>query len=425
MSTVTAPRVTPTVPRRMYVDAVALVGTAGLTAVIGFVFWAVAARLMPPERLGVEIALVSLVTAAASVCAVGTGNAFTALLPVAGRSAVARLRQGYCLVICTSLVVGTLAAVGAATFLRPGVHGVLSAAAVGFSVVVWSLFVVQDPALIGMGRATWLPWENVGISLAKLALLPLLVGLSAHPVLLAMVLPSAVAVGVVSGALVPRIARRRSALVSSASPHRPDVGAQAMRDFAVRDGGASALSLGVLLLLPFLVTAVAGPVEGAVFGICLALAQGLDLVSAGTGVSLTVHAADRPAEAVRMAVAIWRRVAVLVAVGAVALSLLAPFALPLLGDAYVERGGVTIIIVLAVTSVIRTVFILWASLQRALQRTGLLLRVNTAVACTVVPLVVLLADRWGAVGGALGLAVGQCALTGGILIHLFVTRRVR
>src|SRR5437763_15248112 len=173
MKTFTAPCVTPTVPRRMYVDAVALVGTAGLTAVIGLVFWAVAARLMPPERLGVDIALVSLVTAAAGVSAVGIGNGFTALLPVAGRSAVARLRQGYRLVIGTSLVAGTIAAVAAATFLRPGVHGVLPAAAVAFSVVVWSLFVVQDPVLTGMGRATWLPWENVGVSLAKLALLPL------------------------------------------------------------------------------------------------------------------------------------------------------------------------------------------------------------------------------------------------------------
>jgi hypothetical protein len=54
--------------------------------------------------------------------------------------------------------------------------------------------------------------------------------------------------------------------------------------------------------------------------------------------------------------------------------------MPLLGDAYVERGGVTVIIVLAVTSVIRTVFILWTSLQRALQRTAVLLRVNIGFA---------------------------------------------
>jgi O-antigen/teichoic acid export membrane protein len=198
-----------------------------------------------------------------------------------------------------------------------------------------------------------------------------------------------------------------------------------MREFAVRDSVANALSLGVLLLLPFLVTAVAGPAEGAVFGICLAIAQGLDLVSAGTGVSLTVHAADRPGEALWMTVAIWRRVALLVAVGAVALSMLARFALPLLGDAYVERGGVTVIIVLAATSVIRTVFILWTSLQRALQRTAVLLRVNIGFACTVLPLVVLLAHRWGAVGAAVGLAVAQCVFTGGILIRLLLTREVR
>lgn len=410
------------VPRRMYIDAVALVGTAGLTAGLGLVFWAVAARLMPPEQLGVDTALVSLVTAAASACAAGTGNAFTALLPVAGRSAAARLRQGYGLVVGAAAVMGALAGIATSTLLGPEAGGVLPALTVALSVVLWSLFMVQDPALTGLGRATWLPWENVTVSLAKLALLPLLLGVSAHPVLLATILPAAVAVGLVSGGLVPRAARRSREPGPAGSP---TPSARALREFAVRDSVASALSLGVLLLVPFLVTAVAGPAEGAVFGICLAFAQGLDLVSAGTGVSLTVHASDRPAEAVRMAVAAWRRVAALVTAGAVALSVLAPLALPLLGEAYVERGAVTVVVVLAATSVIRTVFILWASSQRALRRTSLLLRANTAAACTILPLVLLLADGWGAVGGAVGLAVGQCALTGGVLIHTLVARRVR
>jgi hypothetical protein len=162
-----------------------------------------------------------------------------------------------------------------------------------------------------------------------------------------------------------------------------------------------------------------------VFGICLAITKALDLVAGGAGVSLTVHTAERPAEALRIAATLFLRVAALVAAGALVLSLLAPFALPLLGDAYVERGGVTVITVLAATSVIRTVLILWISVQRALQRTALILGVSVTVACTELPLVVLLADRWGAVGGAIALAVLQCALTGGVLIPLFVTRRVR
>jgi O-antigen/teichoic acid export membrane protein len=176
------------------------------------------------------------------------------------------------------------------------------------------------------------------------------------------------------------------------------------------------------MLLPFVVTAVAGPGEGAVFGICISLTQGLDLISAGMGVSLTVHAADRPDEARELALRVWRRVAMVVLVAALALAAASPLVLRIFGTAYVDRGGVTVITVLAATSVIRTGFIIWASLQRALRNTGLLLALNSVVAATMLPLVILLAHAFGAVGAASGVAVAQLLLSVFVFFHLKSTR---
>ncbi len=417
--------------RRMYRDAAALVGTAGLTAAVGLIFWAVAARLIEPTRLGIDTAIISLVTATASACAVGVGNAFTALLPVAGALLRQRLWQGYRLVLGAALVLGTLAAVVGAFTLAGPLATPVGMLSVVVAVVVWSLFVVQDAALTGMGQAIWLPWENVGVSLAKLAMLVSLVSATTHPATVATVVPAAVAVVVVTGFLVPLAARRRLNDTAVSLPPTGDdpapgllaaSSAAVMRVFALRDGLASALSLGVLMLLPFVVTSVAGPQEGAVFGICLSLTIGLDLISAGMGVSLTVHAADRPEQARDIAFAVWRRLVLVVAAAALCLAALAPLILSFLGPTYVNSGGVVIIAVLALTSVVRTVFIIWASLQRALRHTGLLLALNTAVAATMLPLVIGLAHSFGAVGAATGVAVAQVLLSLVVCAHLRFTR---
>ena len=49
--------------------------------------------------------------------------------------------------------------------------------AVAGGVVIWTLFAVQDAALTGLGKARWLPIENGLAGIAKLALLPLCVGM--------------------------------------------------------------------------------------------------------------------------------------------------------------------------------------------------------------------------------------------------------
>ncbi|MCU1677096.1 MAG: hypothetical protein JWM93_1854 [Frankiales bacterium] len=403
--------------RTMYRDGFALVGSAGLTAVVGIAFWALAARLVPAERLGVDTGQIALITAVGSACAVGVGNGFTALLPRAGAMRSSLLRHGYLITAVCAAVLGLVASLLATTASRVGISGPADVITTTAAIVVWALFVVEDSALTGLGKAAWLPAANGAVSVVKLGLLAVIVTSVSRPAVISTIAPAAIAVLLVSGVIVP--ARLRRCASGAATTFTRGT----LRAFALRDGVASALSLGLLMMLPFVVTQAAGPAEGAVFAICLALAQGLDLITAGVGVSLTVHAAEGAKAATALALSVWRRVVVLVAVSAGVLLASAHVLLGFFGETYVTRGGVAVIAVLAGTSIIRTAFIMWASLMRAQRRTGLVLVFNASVAALMLPLVVTLARSHGAVGAAIGVAAAQVLLSFAVVCHVIKLRR--
>jgi hypothetical protein len=77
-----------------------------------------------------------------------------------------------------------------------------------------------------------------------------------------------------------------------------------------------------------------------------------------------------------------------------------------------------VITLLALGSVVRVVYVIWAALQRARRRMGVLLGLNAAAATLVFTALVPVADRWGAVGAAAVLASAQLFLTLGALGQL-------
>ncbi len=401
-------------PSRIASDSLFLIATSAFTAMVGVLFWILAARTIPPARLGIDTALISVITAAATAAATGVANAFIAMIPVSGHGRARLIRTGYAVVGAASAVTGLVAGVLVALALPSLGSRWLVITEVAAATIVWSLFVVQDPVLTATGRARWLLAENLPVNLSKLALLPVLALSVGHAAVLATVLPAAVAVAVVSGVVVPRLARADDSRASDDD----EAGASWMRAnrrpftlFVLRDGAGSALSLALLMALPFLVTVIAGPVSGAVFSLCLQLSNGLDLVTAGIGVSLTTNvAADRPTAA-RIAMGVLRRVVVLVSAALLILVAASPLMLRLFGTTYVHRNGVAVIAVLGLGSLLRTTFEIWTALMRAMHRTSLLLVSNIACAAVLVPLVAVGAALGGALGAAVGMTVGTCAFS--------------
>ncbi len=89
-------------------DSLWLMSGFGVTAATGFLYWILAARLIPPEQLGIDTALLSIVTACAALAASGLGNAFLVMLPVAGVDRATLLRRGMFTAVALAGVLGTV-----------------------------------------------------------------------------------------------------------------------------------------------------------------------------------------------------------------------------------------------------------------------------------------------------------------------------
>lgn len=390
------------------VDSVALIGTSVLTAGTGLVFWALAARLIPPHELGIQTALLSLVTTAGTIAAVGVGNAFTALLPSRNCAQRDRLRDGYLIVAGLALVFGVGAGLLGIRSLA-GVPVVQVVVLVLIGCLAMGFFAVKDSAMIGLGHARRLPVQNLIVSLVKLALLPLCAYLIPYPAVFATVLPSGVAAVVVCAFIIPTVLRQprlqEQAADARSAPARKDI---AM--FALRDGTAGTMSLGLVMALPFITTWIAGPVEGAMFALALALSQGLDFVSVGVGTAMTTDLSRSTAVAAARVRKAWFLCAMVVASGASFVIFTSPVLLIVFGTQYDKDQLGAILAVLVCGSVARVSYVMWTALLRAERRTGTLLKVNSAVTLVTLPLILVFTAQWDALGAAAGLALGSFIL---------------
>ena len=432
--------------RRVTIDSLWILAGYFVTSGAGFIFWIVAARLVPPAELGLNTAIYSIVTAAAAVAASGVGNALLVMLPVSGGARNRLLRLGAGTGMSIAAVTGLIAGVLVAVFVAPQGPPVVTVLGVALVTVAWSLFVVKDPVLTALGHARYTLAVNGPVNVAKLGLLPLVVvvaGASALPVVVASVAPAVLACLLVYGLTLPRLLRRApaapavpAARAETQDESRPEadtasaagiscvsepgtdptpvadapggwmeLGRRAFYVFVLRDGTANGLYLGVILALPFLVTALAGAEQGAVFALCFQISLVLDLVVIGVGAALATHSAGSAAAAPAAAVRVWLQVLAVVTLGAVALITVSPLLLGALGRFYESSTGVTVIVLLAAGSVLRTSFEIWGATLRARQRTTIVLICTALFAAGLLPLVLVLTPRFGAVGAAAALLI--------------------
>ncbi|MFT4029244.1 MAG: oligosaccharide flippase family protein [Protaetiibacter sp.] len=382
--------------KRVQKDSVWLILGYGITSIVGFAFWIVAARTMTPTEVGIGTAHLGVITAAAAIGATGIGDALLVMLPAAGAQRAALLRLG---AVVLAIVAVVAAGVGVAVLaLQPGGASPLLVGAIVVSTVAWAFFVIKDAVLQGLGQVRWTLYLNGPANLVKLGMLPILafaLAGSSWALVLSAIVPAAVA-GVIAWSLVsPRHARAEEGNDRRVSP-------ELRREFTLfvtRGGIASGVYVSTFLLLPALVTAFAGPEQGAVYALAAQLAATIDLVTHSFGSSFARHASADGRSRTGL-VRIWLRTATIAAIAAVGLVAVAPVILWILGDFYVEAGGWAVIALLAATSVINTVVTMWASSLRARRATATLLvwaLVNSAV---------LVAGVWFAAGpyGAMGAA---------------------
>lgn len=333
----------------LYLNAYALMASNLLSSAIGFVYWALAARLYPIEYVGLGAAMISLVVFLSGIAQLNLRTALVRLVPEAGPVTPRLVRSAYLVSATASFVAGAtvftvLAALGiepVASLLGDRGASVPAVMLLSGAVVVWSLFNIQDGLLAGLRRTIWVPVENVLYSLGKIVLLvAFAAGLPVAGIALSWFMPVVVAVAIVTAVValrwIPEHARTVPAERSSPTRLLGERGR--LFRYVASDYGASLFTLAASALLPVLIAATRGPVEGAYFYLAWIVSVTLDLLPANTSASLTVETAsgqaDLATETRRALIHMLRLVVPL----AVLVAVLAPWLLQVFGPAYAAEG---------------------------------------------------------------------------------------
>ncbi|MFJ6418165.1 phosphotransferase [Paeniglutamicibacter sp. NPDC091659] len=333
-------------PLRRSADAL-IIGT-GLTSLLGLAFWALAARWLPTEAVGVGAALMSTVTLLANFATLGMRNGLLRFLPAAGSGTPRLILTCYAFCAGAAMLAAGIFLAGQPVwaeklgFLRESPLAVL---AFVLGTAVWVVFVLQDQVLIGLRRTGWVPIQNGVSSVLKIAALPLLASTVAWAVFAATVLPAVLAVLFVT-ALVLRFARQAAAL-DPRPPAEARVPLARLVRFAAPDHLASLLWFATTDVLTLIVLHVAGAEASAYWFMANTVGYALYLVTSNVGSALIAESVHDPDNATAHARRALLHSAQLVVPAALAGILLAPLVLHLMGPHYAENATGALRLILA------------------------------------------------------------------------------
>jgi O-antigen/teichoic acid export membrane protein len=147
-------------------NAVALMVSSGGTALLGVAFWATAAHLTSPSNVGRASAEIAALSLLAFMAQLSFGSIFDRFLPVIGQGARTFVTRAYALCSAVALAIGII-------YLLAGFGHEFIPTSLGWralfvvSVVLWTIFALQDSVLTGLRATRWVPVENILFALAK------------------------------------------------------------------------------------------------------------------------------------------------------------------------------------------------------------------------------------------------------------------
>jgi len=155
-------------------NAYSLVGATLATSGLGVVFWIVAARSYSTAEVGTDAALISAMVFLSRLAQLNLASGFNRFVPTAGRATRRLVLVGYVASIALA-VVASIVFVGGIGFWAPKLsmltHDHWRAAWFVVATVIWTIFVLQDSVLTGLGEAPWVLMENAAYGIIKLAVL--------------------------------------------------------------------------------------------------------------------------------------------------------------------------------------------------------------------------------------------------------------
>lgn len=316
-------------------NAIALMISSSGSAVIGVVFWIVAARLAPTATVGRTSAEIAAMLLLATLAQLSFGSIFERFLPVAGELTLNFVKRAYLISCGLGLILATayLALGFGRTFLPSALPWKLLFVA---SVVMWTVFSLQDSVLIGLRAAKWVAIENIAYGIVKLALLPVGVTIAAKEgIFLAWTAPVILTIVAISWYLFNhRIPQHQAA--NSSTEKMPSTGE------LLALASAQYASLLTTVFLPSVVSLIViqhlGPIANAYYYLPAMISSSLGLFAWGIARSFLVEASTDPGQLRSHANSAIRGMVVAMVPSVLLGYIFAPLYLQLFGSSYADHG---------------------------------------------------------------------------------------
>lgn len=345
----------------------ALLVNTGITGVLGFGYWIIAARLFTTYAVGAAGALVAATTLFSGLGQMNLSGMLMRFLPQAGGKSRRLVLAAYVFAASASALLALISLTAIRIFASPGsplrLDPVQSAVFV-LAVAATAIFTIEDNVLVALRRAFWVPVENGSFGIAKIAILFALAPVgTAFALFSAWMIPLTLTIPVISAVLFFRF------LPPASRPrHMTHLGRQARSAiirFAVGDATGGLFTQAWIYLLPVLITALLGASVNALFYISFLFSSTIDQVAANYASPLTVEGAHAPGEIASLIRLALRRIFTIILPTVAVLLVISPWLLRAFGDKYVSAVPLLDLLLAAcLPKALATVYYAYCRVQR-------------------------------------------------------------
>ncbi len=385
----------------------ALLVNTGLTGILGFAYWIIAARLFSTSAVGVAGALVAGTTLFSGLGQLNLSGMLMRFLPRADRKSRRLVMLTYSFAAGGAAVLATLSLIAIRNFSSPAsplrldaVQSIFFVLAVGATAV----FTIQDSVLIAVRRATWVPIENGGFGLAKIAVLFFFAPLgSAFAVFGAWMIPLTLTIPIISAILFHRF------LPESRGPRGTTALGRRTRKriirFTIGDATGGLFTQAWTYLPPVIITASLGAPTNALYFISFLFSSTIDQIAANYASPLTVEGAHSPDEIAKLIRSALRQIFVIIVPVVTSLVILCPWLLSAFGPKYADATPfMRLLLVACLPKTVSTIYCAYCRVQRNTHRSAIL---QAYVCIMTLSAIVLLAHPFGLIGICLAILTIQ------------------
>lgn len=276
----------------LYQSAYAWMVSTAVSAILGILYWVLAARFYAPEAVGANAAIISALIFLSGISQLNLISVLLRFIPSAGNSTGKLIAYSYAISLLLAAVLGSLGFLALRAW--PGLFGFLNitptfAAWFILATMAWCIFALQDSALTGLRATIWVPIGNIGYGLVKITVL--IIGARLWPVygiFASWVAPLLLIILPINLLLFSRLVPRHVQATKGAEV--PLVPRQMLKYIGGNYLG-SLFTLSSMRLLPIIVAFRVGPAANAYFYVAWTMASSLKLVAMNMTSALTVEGA--------------------------------------------------------------------------------------------------------------------------------------